>query len=65
VGGLLSCKALMIIGKTPLIEELYKVYIVDEYDKDYSVNIRNRVKTVHLNIKNLLFARTPMLSLLF
>jgi DNA adenine methylase len=55
----------MIIGKTPLIEELYKVYIVDEYDKDYSVNIRNRVKTVHLNIKNLLFARTPMLSLLF
>jgi len=44
----------MIIGKTPLIEELYKVYIVDEYDKDYSVNIRNRVKakTVHLIIKN-------------
>ena len=50
----LSCKALMIIGKTPLIEELYKGYIVDEYDKDYSVNIRNRVKvkTVHLIIKN-------------
>ena len=44
----------MIIGKTPLIEELYKGYIVDEYDKDYSVNIRNRVKakTVHLIIKN-------------
>ena len=50
----LSCKALMIIGKTPLIAELYKGYIVDEYDKDYSVNIRNRVKvkTVHLIIKN-------------
>jgi len=50
----LPCKALMIIGKTPLIEELYKGYIVDEYDKDYSVNIRNRVKakTVHLIIKN-------------
>ena len=57
----------MIIGKTPLIEELYKGYIVDEYDKGYSVNIRNRVKakTVHLIIKNLLFARTPMLPLLF
>lgn len=51
----LPCKAMMVISKTPLIEELYKDYIVGEYDKDYAVNIRNRVKdtsTVHLIIKN-------------
>lgn len=50
----LSCRTLMIIGKTPLIEELYKDYIVDEYDKNYSVNIRNRVKAsqIHVIIKN-------------
>lgn len=40
----LSCKALMIIGKTPLTEELYGDYIKDEYCKNYSVNIRNRFK---------------------
>lgn len=41
----LSCKALMVVGKTPLTEELYGKYIVDEYDKSYAVNIRNRFKT--------------------
>lgn len=40
----LPCKALMVIGKTPLTEELYGPYIVDEYDKSYAVNIRNRFK---------------------
>ncbi len=41
----LPCKALMVIGRTPLIEELYGNDIVDEYDKNYAVNIRNRFKS--------------------
>lgn len=41
----LSCKALMIIGKTPLTESLYGNYIKDEYFKSYAVNIRNRFKS--------------------
>lgn len=40
----LPCKALLVIGKTPLTEELYNKYIVEEYDKSYAVNIRNRFK---------------------
>lgn len=50
----LSCRALMIIGKTTLISSLYKDFIVDEYDKSYAVNIRNRFKhnSTHLIIKN-------------
>ena len=40
----LSCKAMMIIGKTPLTAELYQGMIIDEYAKKYSVNIRNRFK---------------------
>lgn len=50
----LPCKALMIIGKTELTESLYKDYIVDEYYKNYSVNIRNRFKNdkMHVIIKN-------------
>ena len=40
----LPCKALMVIGRTPLTEELYGKDIVDEYAKDYAVNIRNRFK---------------------
>lgn len=40
----LHCKALMIIGKTALTEELYGRYIKDEYYKNYAVNIRNRFK---------------------
>lgn len=46
----LSCKALMIIGKTPLTEELYGKYIKDEYEKSYSVNIRNRFKSESMHI---------------
>ena len=50
----LSCRALMIIGKTPLTEELYGEYIFDEYYKNYAVNIRNRFKNdkMHIIVKN-------------
>lgn len=41
----LKCKALMVIGKTQLTEELYGDLIVAEYEKSYSVNIRNRFKS--------------------
>ncbi len=41
----LSVKALLVIGKTPLTEELYGKYIVEAYDKSYAVNIRNRFKS--------------------
>lgn len=41
----LPCKALLVIGKTPLTEELYGEMIVSEYDKSYAVNIRNRFKS--------------------
>lgn len=41
----LSCKTLLVIGKTPLTEELYSKHIVEEYDKSYAVNIRNRFKS--------------------
>ena len=47
----------MIIGKTDLIEDLYKGYIVDAYDKKYSFRIHsNRVgkeiNNSHLIIRN-------------
>ena len=50
-------KCLMIIGKTNFIVELYKDYIVEEYDKNYKFKIHsNRVgkeiDTKHLVIKN-------------
>lgn len=38
----LKCRALMVIGHTPLTEELYGDLVKAEYDKSYSVNIRNR-----------------------
>jgi len=38
----LPCRALMVIGKTPLTEELYRDYVFDEYYKNYAVNIKNR-----------------------
>lgn len=38
----LRCRALMIIGHTPLTEELYGDLVKFEYSKDYAVNIRNR-----------------------
>jgi len=50
----LNCKALLVIGRTPLIEKLYGNMIIDEYAKTYSVNIRNRFKsaTTHILIAN-------------
>ena len=50
----LSCKALMVIGKTPLTQELYGGMIVDEYAKKYAVNIRNRFKSAanHILVAN-------------
>src|SRR5574344_2035748 len=44
----LGCRALMVIGATPLIRELYGKFIVGEYDKNYSVNIRNRFNCIQL-----------------
>lgn len=38
----LHCRAMMVIGRTPLTEELYGDQIRYEYAKNYSVNIRNR-----------------------
>lgn len=50
----LPCKALMVIGKTPLTERLYRGYITDEYEKNYAVNIRNRFKSAakHIVVAN-------------
>ncbi len=50
----LPCKALMVIGKTPLTERLYRGYIIDEYEKKYAVNIRNRFKAAakHIVVAN-------------
>lgn len=50
----LPCKALMVIGGTPLTKELYKRYIIDEYEKSYAVNIRNRFKSAarHIVVAN-------------
>ena len=50
-------KCLMIIGKTPFIEDLYKDYIVDEYDKKYRFKlyagrVGDEINTKHLIIKN-------------
>lgn len=50
----LGCMAMMVIGKTPLTEELYNGMIVDEYEKQYAVNIRNRFKSAanHIIVTN-------------
>lgn len=50
----LPCRTLMIIGKTPLTEELYGSFVVDEYAKSYTVNIKNRFNAdkVHMIVKN-------------
>jgi len=50
----LTCRALMVIGKTPLTEELYGDFIYDEYFKNYSVNIKNRFNNdkMHIIVKN-------------
>lgn len=50
-------KCLLIIGQTPLIEELYEGYIVDSYTKKYSFRLHSgrvgsEINTNHLIIKN-------------
>jgi DNA adenine methylase len=52
-----NIKCLMIIGKTPLIEELYSDYIVGEYEKKYrfklhSGRVGDEINTKHLIIRN-------------
>lgn len=50
----LKCKALLVIGRTPLTEQLYGDMIIDEYAKAYAVNIRNRFKSEakHILVSN-------------
>jgi DNA adenine methylase len=54
---LTKIKCLMVIGKTKFIEELYKEYIVGEYDKKYRFKlydnrVGDEINTKHLIIKN-------------
>jgi DNA adenine methylase len=66
----LHCRALLVIGRTPLTEKLYGNMIIDEYAKNYSVNIRNRFKSAatHILVANYqtacksLFARQNNIS---
>lgn len=62
----LKCKALMVIGRTPLIEDLYSNLIIDEYEISYAVNIRNRFKSSasHLIISNYKMLETNILTTL-
>jgi DNA adenine methylase len=57
----LPCPALMIIGKTPLIEQLYlqaqqanPEIVIEEYEKVYAYNVRGRNERgmTHLAIRN-------------
>ncbi len=50
----LNCRALMVIGRTPLTQELYGDHIVHEYKKNYAVNIRNRFSAdaAHIVVAN-------------
>jgi DNA adenine methylase len=50
----ITSRALMVIGKTALTEELYRPFIKTEYSKTYAVNIRNRFKSesTHLVVTN-------------
>ncbi len=50
----LNCRALMVIGRTALTEELYSGFIFDEYYKSYAVNIKNRFNNdkMHIIVKN-------------
>ena len=50
----IESRSLMVIGKTPLTEELYRPFIRAEDSKTYAVNIRNRFKSesTHLVVTN-------------
>ena len=47
-------KCLMIIGKTKFIEDLYKDYIIDEYDKKYKFKLYDNRIGDEINIKHLI-----------
>jgi DNA adenine methylase len=52
---------LMVIGKTPFIEDLYREYIIDEYDKNYKFKlyagrIGDEINTKHIVVANYLVA---------
>lgn len=50
----IKCKWLLVVQKTPLMEKLYKKYIVGEYDKHYRYRARGSYndKVKHLIIRN-------------
>jgi len=50
----LQCRAMMVIGRTPLTEELYGEFIRHQYPKRYAVNIRNRfnAEAMHIVVTN-------------
>lgn len=50
----LRCPAIMVISRTPLIDELYGNHVVGRYQKNYAVNIRNRFQSeaVHYIVRN-------------
>lgn len=50
----LNCRAMMVIARTDLIDELYGQNVVHEYAKNYAVNIRNRfnANASHIVITN-------------
>lgn len=50
----LACPTLMVIGATPLTEELYAPFIRGRYEKRYAVNIRNRFHSIatHMIVRN-------------
>ena len=49
-------RCLMIIGKTPFIEELYKGYIIGEYEKKYRFKIHSNRIGDEINNKHLIIA---------
>lgn len=50
----LPCRTMMVIGRTPLTEELYGDLIQYQYPKRYAVNIRNRfnAEAMHIVVTN-------------
>ena len=49
-----SIKCLMVIGKTDFIQELYKDYIVEEYEKKYKFKIHSGRVGDEINVKHLI-----------
>jgi DNA adenine methylase len=51
-----NIRCLMIIGKTPFIEKIYKKYIIGEYDKKYRFKIHSNRVGSEINNKHLIIA---------